>query len=254
MSDQEKEIITSEGEEQELSKEERLEAARKKFEELKKKKKKGKKKKKAEGDDKAESEEPEESVEPEEKEDPKVEEPIVVEQKVEEEKLEVQKVEEPKAEEKEKVEEEQKVESEEQKEENVVVAAKIESNDNKISTDSDTSVPALQEIIDQQKNTIKKLRNENTDLKLSKMDLQDKISELEQLVEQLKKSGGVMPPPVHKLVPAEPVFTKNDYASQSTQNLTSSTTEDFREKLMVWKGWQVDMTNWGGVQSQVVRL
>ncbi|KAG7665334.1 uncharacterized protein J8A68_001022 [[Candida] subhashii] len=31
-------------------------------------------------------------------------------------------------------------------------------------------------------------------------------------------------------------------------------TEDFREKLMIWKGWQVDMTNWEGSGAQKVAI
>lgn len=114
----------------------------------------------------------------------------------------------------------------------------------------------MKQTIEQQKSTIKKLRDENTDLKLSKMDLNDKILSLELENKNLKaltsstsSVPGGSPIATYKetFKPAKPVFTKNDYASSSQQSFSkSNATEDFREKLMVWKGWQVDMTNWNG--------
>lgn len=116
-------------------------------------------------------------------------------------------------------------------------------------------VTSLKATIEQQKSTIKKLRDENTDLKLSRMDLQDRIVELES---QLKNSPQYTStsevtkdsPQKQQIKPAKPVFTQNDYASVSQQNFASfSHTDDFREKLMVWKGWQVDMRLWNATTN-----
>lgn len=93
------------------------------------------------------------------------------------------------------------------------------------------------------------------------MDLNDKINSLELENKNLKaltssvSSGGAnitSPTATYKdtIKPAKPVFTRNDYASISQQSFTKfNATDDFREKLMVWKGWQVDMTNWNGSGS-----
>lgn len=131
------------------------------------------------------------------------------------------------------------------------------------------NVNTLKELIEQQKATIKKLRDENTDLKLSRMDFQDRISELELEVEQLKlytptaheplpqtSSMGATSFLASPIKPAKPVFTRNDYASESKQNIADQKqSADFREQLMVWKGWQVDMTQWhGSSNAQVVAL
>ncbi|EEQ36001.1 putative venom protein [Clavispora lusitaniae] len=44
---------------------------------------------------------------------------------------------------------------------------------------------------------------------------------------------------------AKPLEKGNSYASPSQQVLSRiDSTSDFRERLMVWKGWQVDMINW----------
>jgi uncharacterized coiled-coil protein SlyX len=122
--------------------------------------------------------------------------------------------------------------------------------------DAAPSIEELQVKITNQERTIKKLRDENTDLKLSKMDLQDRISALEEQVKQLELNGsthtgappaGAPPQPVQppKLPAAKPVYTRNDFASESKQDLTQFVTKgDFRESLMLWKGWQVDMTQW----------
>ncbi|CAH2350740.1 hypothetical protein CLIB1423_02S04060 [[Candida] railenensis] len=263
----EEDINVSDGEEeQELSKEERLEAARKKFEELKKKKKKGKKKSKKESgsvepedqedSEKKDTEEPEELAETETEkkelvtEESKKEEATVAVPEVPTDDAEVS----PKSVAEAPVSEPVKSTASEQKA-TIIESAKGETTKPAVASEDSSTIQQLNETIEQQKNTIKKLRDENTDLKLSKMDLLDRISELELLTEQLKKSGGISNVQVpSKVVPAEPVFKKNDFASESTQNLAVSATEDFREKLMVWKGWQADMTNWGGVQTQIVKL
>lgn len=270
--------VISDGEEHELSKEERLELARKKFEELKKKKKKNKKKAL-----KAGSEEPEkdqEKKDEKEKEEEKEKDVSEVETESEskvDEIIEDKKDAEPETTaEPETVSEPTNIETPEPAKSKPVIESEpvTESTPTKPSNDKyvpeviqPTSIETvstpqpespdtvkLQETIDQQKNTIKKLRDENTDLKLSRMDLEDKITELEQVIEQLKLNGGAAPTQTKHIKQAEPVFKTNDYASSST--LAQPTTSlNFREKLMVWKGWQVDMTNWGGSQtSQAVRL
>ncbi|KAK6461821.1 hypothetical protein DFJ63DRAFT_200113 [Scheffersomyces coipomensis] len=237
----------------ELSKEERLELARKKFEELKKKKK-GKKSKKTKKDEEATNEDGDDAESREQtpavEDTPDVEGDAKEDDTVEESKPEEVKEEQPKETPAEVVEQPKQIISE------------------PVSTSTSTSdeeVKALKDTIEQQKNTIKKLRDENTDLKLLKMDLNDKISELQKEVKLLQGSGGstgtsstnYIPNPVlspaKPIVPAKPVYTQNDYATLSQQNFAKfNHTEDFREKLMVWKSWQVDMTNWS--QTQKVAL
>lgn len=126
---------------------------------------------------------------------------------------------------------------------------------------SELSIEELTKQVNLQQKTITKLRDENTDLKLLKMDLQDKITELEQEIQQLKLNSNsqklpgsfVAPPiehhqpPVQKLPPVKPVYTRNEYASASKQDLSQFDIRgDFRESLMLWKNWQVDMTLWNG--------
>ena len=216
----------------ELSKEERLEAARKKFEELKKKNKKKKSKKSK----KSETAEIEESAEgtpvPEDK----------TEDKKDDEDIENAK------ETKEEIAEELQTEKEDQ----LKVSKEAISESLSLTSELEKQIEELKQTVDQQKSTIKKLR----DLKLSKMDLNDKILSLEQENKGLKALAssassvpGASPIVTYKetFKPAKPVFTKNDYASSSQQSFSkSNATEDFREKLMVWKSWQVDMTNWNG--------
>lgn len=127
--------------------------------------------------------------------------------------------------------------------------------------------------IEQQEKTIKKLRDENTDLKLHRMELNEKITELErdnQQLKQLSKSNyqpmpGSFSVPSRQqpassgynasIKPAKPMVTRNEYASASQQSLSKfPQTENFREKLMMWKGWQVDMRNWEGSGAQKVAL
>jgi galactitol-specific phosphotransferase system IIB component len=113
-------------------------------------------------------------------------------------------------------------------------------------------VTTLKATIELQKNTIKKLRNENTDLKLAKMDLNDTIAELRAEIDLFNSSSvpgafhAAPPPPKTPLKPAKPIFTTNYYASESKHDVSKKETEDFRERLMAWKGWQVDMTPWNG--------
>ncbi|RCK55223.1 hypothetical protein Cantr_03853 [Candida viswanathii] len=250
MSDKEQDQLTEDTSDTELSKEERLEAARKKFEELKKKnkKKKGKKSKKLEGAEESTAENtpaPEEDAEEEVKDDAEEKKEEVKEEPKEEPTAEVK--EEPKEEPKEAPKEETKLEE----------PPSTESTSEPLG-DYVKQIEELKQTIEQQKSTIKKLRDENTDLKLSKMDLNDKIHSLELENKNLKaltssvsagQSATASPAAVFRdtVKPAKPVFTRNDYASISQQSFTKfNATDDFREKLMVWKGWQVDMTNWNG--------
>lgn len=50
-------------------------------------------------------------------------------------------------------------------------------------------------------------------------------------------------------IPATPVGGDTEAKRQAASN-----TSDFRERLMVWKGWQVDMTQWGGSEAPQVAL
>lgn len=238
MSDKEQE--SNDIQDDELTKEERIEAARKKFEEMKKKKKKGKKKKKEDESDKITPEPASEttadakvkdSAEAPSDKEPKngsADAPLV----------------------KEPEEDSEKVPEQEAEKETTVLTDTIRNADNKqealnqsavtsTATDSSADVAALNSTIDQQKATISKLRDEITDLKLERMDLKDKISELEK-----KFAGGEQSaqPEVPKYVPAKPVITSNKFASSSKEDVNAVATDDFRERLLAWKGWQVDLT------------
>ncbi|CAN3356381.1 hypothetical protein DICA3_C02586 [Diutina catenulata] len=147
------------------------------------------------------------------------------------------------------------------------ISATVASKYAPVSTPIPDDVEGLRALVAEQKNTIAKLRSENTDLKLEQMDLNDRIAELEEEVRQMNHGQTAAPAstigatafdpqslePKAKAPepprPAEPTFTSNDYASGSQADLTKKMEEvsDFREKLMLWKGWQVDMTQWGGV-------
>lgn len=93
-------------------------------------------------------------------------------------------------------------------------------------------VKELNLTVEQQKVTIKKLRNEATELKLDRMDLDDRIAELEEQVSQFKAQPQIQ-------TQSE---VKNTH-SVSTQE-KSDNVVDFKEKLMSWKDWQVDMRTW----------
>lgn len=244
----EEEIANVEVENDELSKEERLEAARKKYEELKKKKKKkGKKGKK--------KEDKEEDVDEQEKEDEDKDEKVEEDEtKKEEEKEEV--VEEKKEEIEEKKEEtkEEKEVQPEPKDNKEVVKEHVEEETGDNTPESlvtPSEIHELKETISQQDKTIKKLRDENTDLKLSKMDMKDKINELESIIQQLKAGGSSITSPIptqefipKKIEPAKQLITKNEYAENTQDFSDFNRTDDFREKLLLWKNWQVDMTQW----------
>lgn len=110
-------------------------------------------------------------------------------------------------------------------------------------------IEQLQQTVEQQKATIAKLRDENTDLKLSRMDLEDKIVLLEQALKDLRALGapstgsqpGAMAP---SYVPAKPAYSTNEFADEPVPGNVETATADFRERLMVWRGWQVDMVGW----------
>lgn len=237
MSDKEEERET-ETQDDELSKEERLEAARKKFEEMKKKKKKGKKKKK--DDDKADSPTPD-AVETDEKD-------VAIKEKNSESST----LDAPKEIESQEL--EPKVDLETPSVSDTVQnadnkQAAISMNEDKTTTesaDSSSEVPSLKATIEQQKATINKLRDEITDLKLDRMDLKDKINELEK---KLAAGGTAKLPETPKYYPAKPVITTNKFASASKEDINAVTTDDFRERLLAWKGWQVDMTPWTNGQK-----
>lgn len=245
-----------------LSKEERLEAARKKYEELKKKKKKTKKKNKKKTDDKTDDKETEN--------DDKDEDGELKEEPVEAGESEAGESVEPES--KEEKEQSAEPDSKEEKEElpesesNPLEKLEEKENPNGDITEQSgantpqslvtpTEVNELKSTIAQQEKTIKKLRDENTDLKLSKMDMNDKIHELEALINQLKSgatassSPAMSQQPFKKIEPAKQFFTKNEYASKSQQEFGNSNTDDFREKLLLWKGWQVDMTYWNSTYT-----
>lgn len=259
MSDLEEQATAVENEE--LSKEERLEAARKKYEELKKKKaKKSKKKSKKKGED---SPAPEDEDKPDEDE---------VEESKQDNDVETSDVTEPAEESHEPVSKgvdtsatqpvgdsvDEPPESLANPKDNT---PPVESQDSTsfeqtgINTPTDIVTPSevtlLKDTIAQQEKTIKKLRDENTDLKLNQMDMKDKINELEATIEKLKNGASNVPVQLsRKLEPAKPVFTKNDYASSSQPDFSDfNRISDFRERLMVWKNWQVDMTQWNSTYT-----
>lgn len=235
MSDKEEERET-ETQDDELSKEERLEAARKKFEEMKKKKKKGKKKKK--DDDKADSPTPD-AVETEDKdvavkeansESASLDAPKETESQGLEPKVDLPSV-------------SDTVQNADNKQAAISMS---DDNTNTEYADPSSEVPSLKATIEQQKATINKLRDEITDLKLDRMDLKDKINELEK---KLAAGGTAKLPETPKYYPAKPVITTNKFASASKEDINAVTTDDFRERLLAWKGWQVDMTPWTNGQK-----
>ncbi|EGV63135.1 hypothetical protein CANTEDRAFT_114455 [Yamadazyma tenuis ATCC 10573] len=256
MSDKEEEPVI-ELEEGELSKEERLEAARKRYEELKKKKK-GKKKGKKEKKDKSED-----SPVPEDNDEPETEavdteavatEAAATETVDTEASIETETPVDPEAVDTESVETKKPVESESANTPEIAPTTSDVTNPPVPSADasSPSEIASLKDTIFKHEKTIKKLRDENTDLKLEKMDMKDKISELQATIETLKTGNGASQhqPPVRKLEPAKPIITTNKYASASKQDLNDfSNLSDFRERLMVWKHWQVDMTSWNSVYA-----
>lgn len=206
------------------------------------------------------------------------------------------------------------------------------------SNDSAAEIEKLKKIIAEQEAIIKRQREENTTIKLSRMDLNDRIAELEEIIDELKAEKESSPqesvkaedvtapvldsqvnapvdeviasepaPPaaqssevldslfnessaapstakvdVHDLfpdttakleslkgvslpltsgtsaetnavskylAPAVPEQTPSQPASMSDSKVLQSTASgisDFRERLLVWKGWQIDMTQWDG--------
>ena len=90
-------------------------------------------------------------------------------------------------------------------------------------------IKKLNETIEQQKATIKKLRNETSELKLDRMDLDDRIAELESQMNQMQ-------PEAHEQLKMR----------ESTNSISGNAEEtvDFKERLMKWKNWQVDIRLW----------
>lgn len=116
-------------------------------------------------------------------------------------------------------------------------------------SDYTKQIDELSMTIIQQKHTIKKLRDENTDLKLNKMDLDDRIAELEETSAKLKTGDKTLFPSAVlsvgvKSKPDVLPIKENKYALTSQSFDTYVTSGDFRENLMFWKSWQVDMTDW----------
>lgn len=110
-------------------------------------------------------------------------------------------------------------------------------------------IEELQRTVAQQKVTISKLCDENTDLKLSRMDLEDKIVLLEQALKDLRALGalstGSQPgATASSYMPAKPAYSTNEFADEPVPGNVETATADFRERLMVWRGWQVDMVGW----------
>ncbi|CAH6721070.1 hypothetical protein CLIB1444_05S02916 [[Candida] jaroonii] len=239
----------------ELSKEERLELAKKKYEELKKKKKKkkSKDKKKEDTEEKESTQEPEEvnnDKDQEDIEETKPEESTVLEGEQKEVKDEAVEGDKEVIEEAETEAEAEKEIKEPVKEETIEStepeeSIKIETTVEEVKTSNpqtsgiqteSQSIEELKELIAVQEKTIKRLRDENTDLKLQKMDLLDKIKTLE-----VSSSTAASPQSPIKHIPAKPVYVKNDY---SEENNEVNEVTDFRERLLVWKNWQVNMTDW----------
>lgn len=281
--------------ETELSKEERLEAARKKFEAMKKKKKKAGKKKtesdSKEGTPLTESETPELKEDARETKDSNASndtggltenEKDEDELKGSEEKLKVtSNFDDPKSTSTENVDKnylkleemadttsppEAKTAADTTTSQEASTATNI-SRDKPLASDNDPNtadVHQLRTLVENQKKTINKLRDENTDLKLEQLDLKDRITELEAELAKLQKGdnhvassrpliGSTDSAPTHvPVLPAKPIITSNDYALASQSDLSNKfeVVLDFRERLLLWKGWQVDMTNWNGVKGQ----
>lgn len=93
-------------------------------------------------------------------------------------------------------------------------------------------VKELSLTVEQQKVTIKKLRNEAAELKLERMDLDDRIAELEEQVSQIK------------IQPRNSGHSEQQKTPKSSYHDKSDDVVDFKEKLMSWKDWQVDMRSW----------
>lgn len=116
----------------------------------------------------------------------------------------------------------------------------------------------LRSTIEQQEVTIKKLRDENTSLKLERLDLSDKIAELEQ---QLTIFQSGQHSPVQLSTPLLSTHSTQHAPAQSpvlhetseapVQSLTNSS--DIKEHIMSWKHWNVDMRGWNGSKyTQIV--
>ncbi|GEQ70835.1 hypothetical protein JCM33374_g4515 [Metschnikowia sp. JCM 33374] len=132
--------------------------------------------------------------------------------------------------------------------------------------DSKEQIAELTETVELQKSQIRKLRDENTDLKLERMDLKDKITELEKQLAALrapKPNAVPLPvpqPPKDVLAPTEPPaeppisHSSSPVKAPVVESPKKANTGDFREALLAWKGWQVDMRSWNGLQGAQAAL
>lgn len=109
------------------------------------------------------------------------------------------------------------------------------------------TVDALEQQLELQRATISKLRDENTQLKLERMDLLDRIKEYEQgqlCGPNLPRASVEPQRPITLVTTACPIYTHNAYAPAGQERVPHSASGDFRERLMAWKGWQMDMRGW----------
>ncbi|WPK26025.1 hypothetical protein PUMCH_003370 [Australozyma saopauloensis] len=95
--------------------------------------------------------------------------------------------------------------------------------------DLKSQIKELNSTVEQQKATIKKLRNEATELKLDRMDLEERIGELEEEVKSLQ--------------PQQKAQGFKDTSIQLLE-LKPKAVVDFKDQIMKWKDWQVDMRTW----------
>ncbi|ODV98128.1 hypothetical protein PACTADRAFT_78535 [Pachysolen tannophilus NRRL Y-2460] len=259
---------TEESGESQLSKEERLEQARKKFEELKKKKNKKKKNKKKSKEEEAKAEEELKEAEAE---------------------LEAEKEEEEETEEKE---EEQTEEATEKKDDGIEPETKTlnwaeeiqkapasdnssHNSDHNSGHENDNGDDELKETVKNQEQEISKLKKETTDLKLERIQLLEKIESLELTVKKLNRSlqfSKTDQPNVYQsdynsdlsLSPDNfdpmssgiadtgtrpPSFVKTPSFQNINMPMQADEVVDMRERLMKWKNWQIDMTHWRTIGS-----
>ena len=214
------------------SREERLESARRKYEEMKKKKKSKKKTdKNNEGDNKILTEQsPDSTSETKTEEEEKQEEKKTEEKKRKEEEGGTRK-------EEEKRKEETKEEEEEEEED--------KKGDKQLGASGQTHDPeqfkSLHITIQERDSTIQRLSSENAELGRTKHTLENRITELEKQLQQLSFAGHPKDVTLTHEMRNFPQEYINEYSDK--RNVPKGG-YDFRENLMAWKGWQVDMRNW----------
>ena len=208
------------------SREERLESARRKYEEMKKKKKSKKKTdKNNEGDNKILTEQsPDSTSETKTEEEEKQEEKKTEEKKRKEEKGGARK-------------EETKEEEEEEEED--------KKGDKQLGASEQTHDPeqfkSLHVTIQERDSTIQRLSSENAELVRTKHTLENRITELEKQLQQLSFAEHPKDVTLTHEMRNFPQEYINEYSDK--RNVPKGG-YDFRENLMAWKGWQVDMRNW----------